>query len=74
MHVSLNVCFSIRLVITRYYQMRTIVYSWKNVCKCVGVSVSEYVSICVCICVLYAYFFRNICDKTLPTQTSWKQL
>ena len=76
MHVSLNVCFSIRLVITRYYQMTTIVNSRKNfyVSMWVWVYLSMSLFIFAYMCYMCASVLVIFCDKILPTQTSSKQL
>ena len=76
MHVSLNVCFSIRLVITRYHQMTTIVNSIKNfyVSMWVWVYLSMSLFIFAYMCYMCASVLVIFCDKILPIQTSSKQL
>ena len=76
MHVSLNVCFTTRLVITRHYRMTTTVYSTKSIC--VSMWVWVYLSMSLFIFTYMCYMCASVlvifCDKILPTQTSSKHL
>ena len=59
----------VRLVITRYHQMITIIYFRQNrdVCKCACVCVCEYVCMYICI---YVYFTVKTCAKISSADTS----